>query len=140
MKRNQKMGTSTPIAIGIGLLLSLVITLFAAALIAMMIIGERMEPENIYIGSAATLLLASFVGAFYVVLTKGEKRLLFSAVSGGVYFLVLVCTTLIFFDGMISNAWQVLILIIGGSVSAGIIKTNSKKASYRKWIKHPRSK
>ena len=136
MKRNQSKATSVPITIGVGLLLSLIITVLAAVLIAMMVISERMEPGHIYFGSAATLLLASFIGALYVVLMMGEKKLLFSMVTGVAYFLVQVCVSMLFFDGMIANAWQALILVIGGSFSAGIIKMNSKKTSYRKWKKH----
>lgn len=136
MKRNQSKATSVPITIGVGLVLSLIITVLAAVLIAMMVISERMEPGHIYFGSAATLLLASFIGALYVVLMMGEKKLLFSMVTGGAYFLVLVCVSMLFFDGMIANVWQALILVIGGSFSAGIIKMNSKKTSYRKWKKH----
>ena len=139
MKRNQLKVTNVPITIGVGLLLSLIITVLAAILIAMMIIGERMEPSHIYFGSAATLLLASFIGALYVVLTMSEKRLLFSTISGVVYFLVLICITLVFFDGMFTNVWQALILVTGGSISAGVIKMNSKKTRYRKWRKHMRS-
>ena len=140
MKRNQRNTASVPITIGLGLLLSLVITVLAAVWIAMMVLGERMEPGHIYFGSAATLLLASFIGALYVVLTMGEKRLLFSAISGGVYLIVLGCMTILFFDGMFVNVWQALILVIGGSVSAGIIKMNSKKTSYRNRRKHIRSR
>ena len=136
MKRNQSKATSVPITIGVGLVLSLIITVLAAVLIAMMVISERMEPGHIYFGSAATMLLASFIGALYVVLIMGEKKLLFSMVTGGAYFLVLVCVSMLFFDGMIANVWQALILVIGGSFSAGIIKMNSKKTSYRKWKKH----
>lgn len=136
MKRNQSKATSVPITIGVGLLLSLIITVLAAVLIAMMVISERMEPGHIYFGSAATLLLASFIGALYVVLMMGEKKLLFSMVTGVAYFLVQVCVSMLFFDGMIANVWQALILVIGGSFSAGIIKMNSKKNSYRKWKKH----
>lgn len=136
MKRNQSKATSVPITIGVGLVLSLIITVLAAVLIAMMVISERMEPGHIYFGSAATMLLASFIGALYVVLMMGEKKLLFSMVTGGAYFLVLVCVSMLFFDGMIANVWQALILVIGGSFSAGIIKMNSKKTSYRKWKKH----
>lgn len=136
MKRNQSKANSVPITIGVGLVLSLIITVLAAVLIAMMVISERMEPGHIYFGSAATLLLASFIGALYVVLMMGEKKLLFSMVTGGAYFLVLVCVSMLFFDGMIANVWQALILVIGGSFSAGIIKMNSKKTSYRKWKKH----
>ena len=136
MKRKQSKATSVPITIGVGLLLSLIITVLAAVLIAMMVISERMEPGHIYFGSAATLLLASFIGALYVVLMMGEKKLLFSMVTGGAYFLVQVCVSMLFFDGMIANVWQALILVIGGSFSAGIIKMNSKKNSYRKWKKH----
>ena len=129
MKRKQSKATSVPITIGVGLLLSLIITVLAAVLIAMMVISERMEPGHIYFGSAATLLLASFIGALYVVLMMGEKKLLFSMVTGGAYFLVQVCVSMLFFDGMIANVWQALILVIGGSFSAGIIKMNSKKNS-----------
>ena len=136
MKRNQSKATSVPITIGVGLLLSLIITVLAAVLIAMMVISERMEPGHIYFGSAATLLLASYIGALYVVLMMGEKKLLFSMVTGVAYFLVQVCVSMLFFDGMIANVWQALILVIGGSFSAGIIKMNSKKNSYRKWKKH----
>lgn len=136
MKRNQSKATSVPITIGVGLLLSLIITVLAAVLIAMMVISERMEPGHIYFGSAATLLLASFIGALYVVLMMGEKKLLFSMVTGVAYFLVQICVSMLFFDGMIANVWQALILVIGGSFSAGIIKMNSKKNSYRKWKKH----
>ena len=136
MKRKQSKATSVPITIGVGLLLSLIITVLAAVLITMMVISERMEPGHIYFGSAATLLLASFIGALYVVLMMGEKKLLFSMVTGGAYFLVQVCVSMLFFDGMIANVWQALILVIGGSFSAGIIKMNSKKNSYRKWKKH----
>ena len=136
MKRNQSKATSVPITIGVGLVLSLIITVLAAVLIAMMVISERMEPGHIYFGSAATMLLASFIGALYVVLMMGEKKLLFSMVTGGAYFLVLVCVSMLFFVVFFANVWQALILVIGGSFSAGIIKMNSKKTSYRKWKKH----
>lgn len=140
MKRNQMKATSAPITVGVGVLLSFVITVLAAILIAMMIIGERMDQNQIHLGSAATLLLASFVGTFYVVITMGEKRLLFSAVSGGVYFLLLLLVTLLCFEGVYANVWQALIMVIGGSISAGIIKMNSKKTSYRIWKKRSRNR
>lgn len=141
MKRRKKvMLSGIPAAIGMGVLLSLAVTVAVSIITAVLIAGERItENQGIY-GAAAALLLAGFCGAMLAAGMAGQKRMLVCLTSGAAYFLLLLCVTAAAFEGMYENIWRTILLVIGSSAAAGFVgmrRNNSSFKGKRRRVKLP---
>lgn len=120
-------GTSIPLGIGLGILLSLVITLLGAVVVAFLLVSEKIGVSAI--GWAAMLLLGlgalggSSLGAG---LAKVSRLPVCMAVGGG-YFLVLLMITALFFGGQYQGITAMLISAMTGSLVAGFLGLKGNK-------------
>lgn len=123
--------TGMPAGLGMGLLTGMVISFVTIMVISTLIAGEKLEQQQAIYGSFVALLLGSFGGAWIAARIAEEKQMLVSIISGGIYFLVLMCITALFFEGMYENIWSTALLILGSSAAAGFAGIRKNNRGYR---------
>lgn len=124
MKGTQKLtgrAMSMPGGLAAGAAVSLAVTLFSAALIANMVDTGRLPEEKIGYGIMVLLLAASFLGAVVANGRIKRQRLMVSMLSGGIFFLILLSITALFFGGQYSGVGVTAGLILAGSGAAALL-------------------
>ena len=111
-----------------GLATTLLIAIITASLISVETIGEEAGD----IGVMVALLCGSLISAI-VASGKTERMRLGMCLAGsGVYFLVLLCSAPILFDGIKSGFWTAALLTLGGSITAALLgKKKEKRRPYK---------
>lgn len=112
---------SMPAGLVFGAFISLGVTLLTAAVLAKLVDMERLAWENIGYGIMVLLLLASFSGAMAAYAKIKRQRLLVCAISGAVYFGILLSITALFFGGQFDSVGVTAALVLAGSIAAGLL-------------------
>ncbi len=128
---------SMPGGLAMGGLVSLGITLAGSAILAWLVDEEMMAMESIGYGIMVMLLGASFLGAVTAYGKIRRRRLLVCAASGLVYIGILLSITALFFGGQYSGVAVTVLLVLAGSVAAGMLGLGQGRGGRRKKIKLP---
>lgn len=126
-KQGGIMPAKMPSAIGMGLAISLGVTIATAGVVAFLIAGEKISENAAGYGAAVALLLGAVLGALAAAWRCGERRMVMCLISGGVYFLSLLCCTALFFDGMYQGVGTTALMVFGGSIAAGLMGMKGKR-------------
>lgn len=110
-----------PAGLVFGAAVSLGITLISAAILAKLVDMERLAWENIGYGIMILLLLASFFGSMAAYAKIKRQRMLVCAVSGVIYFGMLLSITALFFGGQYDSIGVTAGLVLAGSIAAGLL-------------------
>lgn len=119
--------STIPGGLALGGTVSLFFTLAGAAIIAWIVNGELMPEENIGYGIMMVLLAASFAGAMAANSRIRRRRALICLMSGGVYLLMLMAMTALFFGGQYSGVGETALMVFCGaalSIFPGLQKNN----------------
>lgn len=127
---------SMPAGIGIGVLVSLVVTVMGAAIVAWMIVSERIGENGIGWGCMVILPVASAAGAEVAWRLIRHRRLMVCGIQCGAFYLLLLAMALPFggvYEGMVLTA---LLVAIGGGISLipGLIWSGNGGQHYRKTV------
>lgn len=132
MKKKIGIRFSLPLGIGIGILVSMAITLIGAMVCAWLIAGERIGEGSASYAALVILGVASAVGAIVSGGLAKEKRMIVCAAAGAGYYLCLIAGTALFFggryEGLLPNAIAVLI----GTAVAILAGFKTRKGPKRK--------
>lgn len=137
MKKRSGKALSLPAGIGFGIILSLLVTLLGAVVITQMVTTETIAQENMGFGIIVVLLVASIAGSWLSATQTKRLRLQVCLMEGAGYFVGLLATTALFFEGRYQGVWVSGILIIIGSLVTACIpllspkKVKIKKGAYR---------
>jgi len=123
---------AVPAGLALGGGFSLLITILSAAVLAWMVDKEKLAWENIGYGIMLTLFAAAVLGARMAYGRIKRQRLLVCALTGVVYLGLLLSITALFFGGQYDGALVTSVLILGGSVAAGLIPSGGQRSSPRK--------
>ena len=126
-------------AIGIGALTGLLTTMIIAAIAAMLIAGGKTGEETIVYFAVASLIVGSFAGALSTVSICTEKRILASVCSGGANISIWLIANILLFDGRFENLLVTALLVLGGSVAAGLVGRDRRRNRIKKRKMHPRT-
>ena len=127
--------SSLPIGIGMGVGLALLVTLIGSATAAWMISTDKIEEETIGYSVMVILILSSFLGSWIAVLKTKRLRLQVSFITGGIYYLLLLAITALFFGGQYQGMGITLMLVLVGcaiTIMIGLRGQKMKKASHRR--------
>ena len=132
---NQKVsGRSKPMAVGlaIGTVISLIVTLLGACIIANLVLSGKMVAETIGYGAMLIVLFASALGAWISAGLIKRRWMVVCLGTGGSYYLVLLAITALFFGGQYQGLGVTVLLVLGGCGAVGLLglrgeKTRSKK-------------
>lgn len=122
---------SIPISLAVGLMAGWITTLLLSTVIATMIAGERLQEDSISITAVITIVLASFIAAMYTAKYAGRNKLGMCIVSGGLYYLSLLCCTALSFGGSYCGLGSGVLTIIGSATVAGLLSIRQKKHKTR---------
>ncbi len=135
-KKSTKKSNSIPMGIAYGLVASILLTLIGTAVLAFLVSGEQLPEQAMDYGAVVTLLLSSVTGALVCCKAVRQKILLMAIISGAAYFVILLCCTAMFFGGQYQGVGQTALLVLGGSIAAGLLqisgsaKTKKHRKSY----------
>ncbi len=120
-------GRSVPLAIGIGAAVSFGATLIISAILAMLISSGNISPNAVGYGVMGLLMISSVAGAMASTLRIEGKRLIVSTLTAAVYFLLLLCTNALIFDGMYKGIPATAMVILAGGVINALLPVGKKK-------------
>ncbi len=118
MKKHKTKASNIPMALAVSTAVSMSITLLAAASMTFLIAGETLQLESSDVAVLGILLLASLAGSWVAIKGAGEKPWLLGLLSGGLYYLLLLCCTALFFDGQYQGLGATALAVLGGSLGA----------------------
>lgn len=113
--------------VGIGLAVSIVITIVGVAIGAWLLATEKVGEGNYGYITVFLLLLSSILGAFAATKLVKEKRMPICLSVGVAYFLSLLAITALFFGGTYSGVGESALVILGGVLSVALLGINGKK-------------
>lgn len=116
-------------------LTSVLMLVIGCMIIAGLLGGEKIKEDSTKYFVMGIIMLSSCLGAAISVMGSGKIRILYCIGMGGIYFLILLAFTGLFFGGMfrsIKDVGATLLLIACGSVIAAMLKSPDKKATTRR--------
>lgn len=122
--------SSMPAGLIAGALCGLVGTLLFSAILAKLVDSEIIPQDKVGYGIMVLLLICAFLGANEACRRTKRQYLIVCAISAGVYFLILLSITALFFGGQYSGIGVTAILILCGSILSAF--TRSRKGEGRK--------
>lgn len=123
---------SMPAGLIYGAAVSLTITILSALLLAKMLDAEVIAWENVGYGIMILLLMSSTLGSLSACGKIKRQRLVVCALSGAIYFGLLMSITALFFGGQYEAVGVTAILILGGSTSAGLLGLQKERGGRRR--------
>ncbi len=130
-KRKGEKLAGLPVSIGMGTLVSVVITLLGAALTAYLVSTEKIGEGSMEMGAWIVTALASILGAWTAVAMVKKGRMQTAALTGLAYFLVLLSMTALFFGGQyhgIGVSALIVFLCVGAT---GLLSARTKTTGKR---------
>ena len=127
--------SSVPAGVAIGVCLSLAVMLVGAAVLAWLVASESVGEEMIGYGAMLILFTASVSGSWLSSMKIKRLRVQVSLITGGIYYLVLLAITALFFGGRYQGMGVTGILVMLGSGTASILGLkgkNGRKVKTRK--------
>lgn len=108
--------SSIPAGLASGALVSIGMTLAGAFLTAKLLDSQILKWDNCGYGVLVILLISSWAGAVVTASKVKRKRLVMCLASGGIYFILLMISTALFFGGKYSGVGETGLLIFCGSM------------------------
>jgi len=118
--------TSMPVGFFWGGVSSIVITLLISAVVAWLVISQKITQDQVGYGVMILLIIASFAGAKVSYGKIKRQRMIVSFASGLVYFGILMSVTALFFGGQYNGVGETALMIFCGSALAFLQKGNQK--------------
>ncbi len=110
--------SSMPVGLSVGALISMVVTLSMAGLLAWLVDKGSMPITGIGYGAMVTLFAAAAAGALTASGKIKRMRMQVCLLSGAIYFLLLLSMTALFFGGQYQGIGVSAIVILCGTVAA----------------------
>lgn len=114
-----------PVGLGIGALISLLVTLAGAAFLSYLITAELMGEGTIGFASMIIMGIATVVGALGAVGLVKRLRLQVCMMTGGCYYLLLLAMTALFFGGRYQGMGVSALVILAGCALVAFIPVKS---------------
>ena len=129
--RNKK-GMTIPAGIGLGAAMSLLVTLIGAAVVAYLVLRERVGESGIGVASMVVVLIGSIMGAWSAYRFVQKQRLQICLMSGAAYYLLLLGMTALFFGGQYRSMGTTAIIVLAGAMFVSFFPKAGGKISFKK--------
>lgn len=122
MKKKKVTNTamSIPAGLGMGLLLSLMMTIAGAAVTALLLNKEVLAESSVGYGAVLTLIISSVAGALLSAKKIKRLRLQMTLVFGACYYVLLLCMTALLFGGQYEGTGMTALVVLGSSIAVAI--------------------
>ena len=133
VKKERSLSGGIFIGTGVSLIISVVLSMIAAALI----VNERVSENGIGYITPIISLIATMAGCIIAARFVGQKLAIISGATGIIYLIILIGIGIMFFDGGFHNMWTSILSIgVGCAVSCAICirgkgSGKRRKRSYR---------
>lgn len=116
-------GKAVPMAagLGIGLAVSMALTMIGGAVTANLILTEKIGEGAIGYGAILILLLSSAMGAWLAAVLIKSRWMVVCLGAGGSYYLTLLGITALFFGGQYQGMGVTALVILGGCGAVGLL-------------------
>lgn len=112
---------SLPLGIGLGVMISVIVTLLGAVVLTYLISRESVTQEGIGLGCGIILVIASFLGDICACAGIKRRWLMVCAVCSAGYYLVLLAVTALFFGGQYQGMGvTALAVLIGTGIASAV--------------------
>ncbi len=122
-------GSKIPAGLVMGLGLSFGITLLGAALIAWMVLKEWIRESSMGLAVLGVQVAASAAGAWLAMTKVKQRKLQVCMLTGLAYYLLLLATAALFFDGIYQGMGTSAIAVLAGSVAVALVGARGGKGS-----------
>lgn len=132
MVANQKVtgaAASIPKGIGIGLLISILITVAGSAMTALLITREALPENGIGYCAIVILILSASIGALVAYKSIKHRRMVVCMVHGLCYYLILLSITALFFGGQYQGMGVTALAVLAGCSAVGLLGLKGEKRS-----------
>ena len=123
MRKHQRVtgrAASVPGGMAAGGVTSLMSTVTLAAVLAKLVSVGILDQEKIGYGIMVLLMTASFLGATVAQWRIQRRRSLMCMISGGIYFLMLLSITALFFGGQYTGIGATALMVLAGTGIAAL--------------------
>lgn len=127
-KKRSGTALSIPAGLGVGLLISLTVTIAGAALTAWLIANEKIGEGSAGYAAMVILAIATGLGVLTSVYLIKKQRLQVSMLSGICYYLTLLAMTALFFGGQYQGMGVSAIIVLGVSAIIAFLPTKNSPA------------
>lgn len=121
-RRNTGRAMTLPSGLALGAAVSGIVTICVSFIGAQLIMNEVIGQEQIGYCSLITLLMGSILGAITSAGKIKRKKFMVCLISGGIYFLILLGTTALFFGGQYEGIGVTFLTVLIGSLVAVLIQ------------------
>ena len=119
-------------AITVGAGICILSTILLSIVSALLISNENLPQEATKTISVITQILSAFLGCTVAMYLAGRMPAVVSAITCGVYFLILMCGNILFMNGEFGGVGEgILSIICGGVFSVGLKLLGRKKNKIR---------
>ena len=115
-KYKTKSKQSFATVVSIGTLTSLLLSVVLSMIIATLVLNERIGEDAIGLLSRIVMMISTALGCIIAIRLNAEKLAIVSGITGIIYFLILIGTGILFFDGGFHNIWTSVISVAVGCV------------------------
>lgn len=126
LKKTTGTALSIPAGLGLGVLVSITVTLLGVTVIAWLLSAERIEEGSIGYIAMGILSIAAILGCLTAVGKTKRLRLQISMLSGACYFLTLLAITALFFGGRYQAVGTTLAIIVVCCALVAFLPGNKK--------------
>lgn len=116
-----------PRAIAIGVIVSFLLTILLSAVSAFMISNAYIQEDAMATINIFIKVVSSFAGCIVAMFLGGQMPAIVSAITCAVYFVILICSNILFMNGEISRVGEGIICILCGGLLAVLLKLMGKK-------------
>lgn len=131
-RKNGAKNFSLPIGVLIGVAVSVVLMLLLAVIGASMINGDRLEISSLKWFVIIVWAVSAFIGTITAVALVKNKLAIVAGITSASIILILLCSAMLFFDGISGKMLTGIAVILAGGFGAGLLMLRSGRANKKK--------
>ena len=130
-----KHNTQIPAGLGIGLLVSAVLTIVLACILSWFIHSDKIAEATLGYGVLGILVISTISGAAVASALVQTRKLVVCCISGACYMILLLSCTALFFDGRYEGVGATILTILCCAIATGLVVVKGGKTQKRRTYK-----
>jgi hypothetical protein len=131
-RKNGAKNFSLPIGVLIGVAVSVVLMLLLAGIGASLVNGDRLEISSLKWFAIIVWAVSAFIGTITAVALVKNKLAIVAGITGASIILILLCSAMLFFDGISGKMLTGIAVILAGGFGASVLMLRSGRANKKK--------
>lgn len=135
MKKGNGRAQPMPVGLGVGAVVATGVTLLSSALLANLVLSQKLSEGALGYGVMVVLLLSSALGSWIAAKLIKRRWMIMCFGAGGSYFAILLAMNALFFGGQYQGVGVTALMILGGSGAVGLLGLKQGTGSFKKRAK-----